>query len=79
MSKTITAMDARMNRLIGQLEGIRRMINAGRSYDEILQQILAARQALTKFGIQLLKDSLLKSPERHKHKIADIVEKIFRM
>jgi DNA-binding FrmR family transcriptional regulator len=43
-------MDTRINRLVGQIEGIRRMINSKRKSGDVVQQILAAREALTKIG-----------------------------
>ncbi|OGK31721.1 hypothetical protein A3D08_03005 [Candidatus Roizmanbacteria bacterium RIFCSPHIGHO2_02_FULL_43_11] len=56
----IQPIDARLNRLVGQIEGIRRMINGGRQSGDVIQQILAARQALSRVGIMVLKEELMK-------------------
>ena len=45
-SKSTTDYDIRLNRLVGQIEGIRKMINNRRSAESIGQQIIAAREAL---------------------------------
>ncbi len=58
------SLDARMNRLIGQLEGIRRMIKGKRRTDDVVQQIMAAEQALSRIGILLLKEELLQTVAR---------------
>jgi DNA-binding FrmR family transcriptional regulator len=77
-------LDTRMNRLIGQLEGIRRMINGGRKSDDVVQQILAARQALTRIGLVLLREELTKTSggaagSANEKKIQKLLEKIFGM
>jgi len=72
-------IDNRINRLIGQIEGVRRMINSNRPADEITQQILAARQALSKLGLVVLKEGIMKMPEKHHKKIDSMLEKIFRI
>ncbi len=74
-----TPVDNRINRLIGQIEGIRRMINSNRPPDEITQQILAARQALSKLGLVVLKEGIMKVPDRQHKKIESMLEKIFRI
>jgi len=71
--------DARMNRLVGQIEGIRRMINGGRKTDDIVQQILAARQALSRIGLIVLKEELLKTTAKNPKRIEKMLEKIFRI
>ena len=45
---------ARVNRVAGQLEGIRRMVEDGRYCVDVLNQIAAARSALDSLGIELL-------------------------
>lgn len=77
-------IDSRVNRLIGQIEGIRRMIHSGRSTDDTVQQIMAARQALTRIGMVLLKEEMVRlaegksSPYKVK-KTEQLIEKIFRV
>ena len=45
-----------MNRIKGQVAGIDKMIGDGRDYLEILQQIKAVQSALSRLGVELLKD-----------------------
>ncbi|OGK28625.1 hypothetical protein A3D06_02110 [Candidatus Roizmanbacteria bacterium RIFCSPHIGHO2_02_FULL_40_9] len=69
-----------MNRLIGQLEGIRRMINGRRKPDDIVQQIMAARQALTRIGMIVLKEEISKTSKPNQQKRIDkMLEQIFRV
>lgn len=72
-------IDNRINRMIGQIEGVRRMIHAGRPSDEVTQQILAARQALSKLGLVVLKEGIMKLPDRQHKKLESMLEKIFRI
>lgn len=45
---------SRVNRVVGQAEGIRKMIQEGRYCVEILHQIAAVRSALDALGLELL-------------------------
>ncbi len=74
-----TDIDKRINRLVGQIEGIRRMINGGRSCEEVAQQILAAREALSKIGLIILKEGICTTPARNKNRTAKLLEKVFRI
>lgn len=74
-----TAIDSRLNRLIGQIEGIRRMIHAGRPPGEITQQIMAARQALSKVGVHVFKEGILTTPTSQKKKIERMIETVFKV
>lgn len=71
-------LDSRVNRLVGQIEGMRRMMHSGRKTEDVVQQILAARQALSRIGIVLLKEELAKSAGKDQKKIERLLEKIFR-
>jgi DNA-binding FrmR family transcriptional regulator len=44
----------RVNRIVGQVSGIQRMVEEGRYCVDILNQIAAARSALDALGIELL-------------------------
>jgi len=46
----ISNLDSRISKIIGQSQGIRKMINDKKSCLEIVQQIAAARAALAKLG-----------------------------
>jgi DNA-binding FrmR family transcriptional regulator len=45
---------ARANRVAGQAEGVRRMVEEGRYCVDILNQIAAVRSALDALGVELL-------------------------
>ena len=47
-------LSARVNRVVGQVEGIRRMVDEGRYCVEVLNQIAAARSVLDALGVELL-------------------------
>lgn len=51
-------LTARVNRVAGQVEGIRRMLDEGRYCLDILNQIAAARSALDALGVELLTSHL---------------------
>lgn len=78
MKEPQSVMDSRINRLIGQIEGIRRMINSGRDSGDVAQQILAARQALSKIGLLVLKEELTKT-STNKKSTEETLEKVFRI
>ncbi|HLC93943.1 MAG TPA: metal-sensing transcriptional repressor [Patescibacteria group bacterium] len=68
----------RLNRLIGQIEGIRKMIEKRRNTAEIVQQILAAREALAKIGLILIKETASKKGGEEK-KLEKLLEAAFRL
>lgn len=74
-----TDLENRINRLIGQIEGIQRMVNQKREVYAILQQVLAARQALSRIGILLMKDALTSVQFVKKEKIERLIKDVFRM
>ena len=48
----------RLARIAGQVNGLQKMIDEGRTCAEILQQVVAVRSALDQLGIALLTDHL---------------------
>lgn len=48
----------RINRIAGQVGGIQRMVDQGRTCNEILQQVTAVRSALDQLGVMLLTEHL---------------------
>jgi len=48
----------RINRISGQVAGIQRMVDGGRTCNEILQQVTAVRSALDQLGVVLLTEHL---------------------
>jgi len=51
-------IDKRLNRIIGQLNGIKKMIGDDRECPEVLVQIAAARSALTTLGLLITEDHI---------------------
>ena len=78
-SKNKTDIDKRLNRLVGQIEGIRKMIDQDRDCTEITQQILASREALTKIGVLILKQGATSLSTKNAKKIEEIFQKVFRV
>lgn len=73
---------ARLSKIMGQLQGIERMIEQRRYCPEIIQQIRAATSALRAVEMSVLTEhlnqcvrdaALAKDPELFKRKIAEIV------
>jgi DNA-binding FrmR family transcriptional regulator len=75
----VSDTDARINRLIGQIEGIRRMVNSKRKAEDTVQQIMAARQALARLGLIVIKRELVEVSGKNTKKIENLLEKIFRV
>lgn len=74
-----TKFDSRINRLVGQIQGIRKMIHEKRSTQEIAQQVLAAREALSKIGLMVVKDGISNSSRKDSKDIDKLLTEIFRM
>lgn len=72
-------LDKRVNRLVGQIEGVRRMAHQKREASAILQQILAAREALSKIGVLLMKQALLSPDNLKSEKTERLIREVFRM
>lgn len=74
-----TDIDSRINRVVGQIEGIRRMIASKRDCADIAQQILAARQALSRIGLLVLKEGICKTTPKNTKRVREILERAFRI
>lgn len=73
-----------MNRIKGQINGIDKMINEGRDYLEIIQQIKAVQSALSRLGVELLKDEskqcfAQKSNDEQIKKFEELVANFFKI
>ncbi len=55
-SDTIHQLQNRLNRVIGQLNGIKRMVDDNRNCRDILIQVSAAKKALEGAGFMILED-----------------------
>lgn len=49
-------IQSRLHRIIGQLQGLEKMIQEKRDCQEIINQLMAARASLEKLGILILND-----------------------
>jgi len=49
-------VNTRLHRIIGQLQGLERMIGEKRNCEEIINQLMAARASLEKLGVVILQD-----------------------
>lgn len=74
-----TDFNVRINRLVGQIEGIRRMVEGKREVSAILQQVLAARQALSRIGILLMKNAVSSAKPLTKEQVERLIRDVFRM
>lgn len=71
-------LDLRINRLVGQIQGIRKMIHENRDHASIAQQIIAAREALSRLGLLVMKKGMLESPQ-DTEKIEKLMKAVFRI
>lgn len=73
--------EIRIKKIIGQTEGVLRMIEEKRTCSDIIQQIIAIRSALSKLGIEIV----LEDNENCKRKVLEkdnlraYLESIFRL
>lgn len=57
----------RVNRIEGQVRGLKKMLEEGKECDKIITQILAVREAVAGLGAEVLQDELVcKLSERKK-------------
>ncbi len=69
-AKSDTAIKNRIARIEGQLKGVRRMIEEKRECLAILRQVVAAREALSMLGAEILKHDLI-CKNNSRRKISD--------
>jgi len=72
------------NRINGQVNAIGKMIDEGRDYLDIIQQISAARNALSSLGIELLKEESNKCFDKSKSedkikRFEELVTRFFKL
>ena len=70
----------RINKIEGQIQGIRKMYELGRSCTDIVQQVQAVRAALGKLASTLLSDEAKRCLDAgDTDKLKKVVEKTFRI
>lgn len=76
------ALVMRLNRIEGQVRGIRRMVQEPRLCIEILQQLAAAEAALNRISVALVKhhvqscvpDGVAKGEQEHRKRLNELVD-----
>lgn len=70
----------RINRIIGQLKGIQRMMDSGRDCSEILQQISAVKKAIDGLSKELVIQDVGKNmTDVEKKKVEKVVDRVLSM
>ena len=70
----------RINRLIGQLRGIERMVEAKRDSSEILQQMSAAKKAIDALSKEILISDICQYvPQKDSVRIGKMVERAINL
>lgn len=70
----------RINRIIGQLKGIQRMVDGGRDCSEVLQQISAVKKALDGLSKELVLQDVCKNmDELERKKVEKVVDRVLAM
>jgi DNA-binding FrmR family transcriptional regulator len=70
----------RINRIIGQLKGIQRMMDSERECSEVLQQISAVKKAIDGLSKELVLQDMCKNmAEPEKKRIEKVVDRVLSM
>ncbi len=73
-------MNQRINRIIGQLKGIQRMMDSNRDTSEILQQISAIKKAIDGMSKELVVTDMCKNmSEPERKKVTKVVDRVLSM
>lgn len=75
-----TMSTQRVNRIIGQLKGIQRMMDTDRDCHEVLQQVSAVKKAIDGLSKELVVADICKTlPKESTAKIERVVERVLSM
>lgn len=69
----------RISRIEGQLRGIRKMIEEEKGCLDVITQISAVKEAVSKLGVELLKDEFICKIDEKKKIDEKYIEKLFKM
>jgi len=70
----------RINRIVGQLRGVERMIVKRRDCKEVLQQISAIKKAIDSLSQELVIDNICRLVQKNKYKkVEEIVERAINL
>lgn len=76
LNSNTTEMQKRINRIIGQLRGIEKMVAGDRECSDILQQLTAIKKAVDGLSKEILVSDICKYvPEKDSKKIEQMVQR----
>jgi len=71
-----TAVESHINRIVGQVKGVKKMIEADKDSVEIVTQIMAAKSSLEKLAVKILKEE---ASVCNKRQVDKIVDRLFKL
>jgi len=75
-----TDLSKRINRLIGQLKGIEKMVNSKRECQEILQQITAVKKAIDGLSKEIVVSDICRIiPQAESKKVEKMLERAINL
>lgn len=69
----------RVNRIIGQLNGIKKMLSNNRDCSAVLLQIGAIKAAVNNLGLEIAKSAVCEFPEEQKKKMEAVLKEVSRI
>ena len=75
----IEKTEFRINRIVGQLNGIKKMLKSERDCSSILLQIGAIKAAVNNLGLEIAKSATCDLPEGQKKKFEAILKEVSRI
>lgn len=75
----IQKTELRVNRIIGQLNGIKKMLSSGRDCSSILLQIGAIKAAVNNLGLEIAKSAVCEFPKNQRQKIETMLKEVSRI
>ncbi len=74
----ITKTELRVNRIIGQLNGIKKMLKENRDCSAVLLQISAIKAAVSQLGLEIAKGEICELAPEHKDKLESVLKEMAR-
>lgn len=73
-------IDSRINRIIGQLKGIKRMIDGQRDCVEVLQQVAAVKKAIDGLSKEIVVSDLCQlAPKKKREQMKRVIERVISL
>lgn len=79
LDKNTEKLILRINRIIGQLRGIEKMLNSKRDCSAVILQIGAIKAAVNNLGLEIAKTEICKVAPEHREKIEAVIREIARI